>query len=78
VFPSGDVGAARGLRTLMQLTPSAPLDLVIERFGSHRGYLYFYALGAWLLARGLVHPAPKPAHSKQAAREHARNRPDRT
>lgn len=59
VFPSGDVGAARGLRTLMRLGPHAPLDPVIERFGKHRGYLYFCALGGWLLKKGLVHPAPE-------------------
>lgn len=59
VFPSGDVGAARGLRTLMRLGPHAPLDPVIERFGDHRGYLYFCALGGWLLTKELVHPAPE-------------------
>jgi DNA-3-methyladenine glycosylase II len=59
VFPSGDVGAARGLRTLMRLGPHAPLDPVIERFGDHRGYLYFCALGGWLLKKGLVQPAPE-------------------
>jgi DNA-3-methyladenine glycosylase II len=57
VFPSGDVGAARGLRTLMRLEPHAPLDRIIERFGEHRGYLYFCVLGRWLLSKGLVHPA---------------------
>jgi 3-methyladenine DNA glycosylase/8-oxoguanine DNA glycosylase len=57
VFPSGDVGAARGLRTLMRLGPHAPLDSVIERFGDYRGYLYFCALGGWLLKNGLVQPA---------------------
>lgn len=59
VFPSGDVGAARGLRTLMRLDPRAPLDSVIERFGDQRGYLYFCALGGWLLRKGLVQPAPE-------------------
>lgn len=59
VFPSGDVGAARGLRTLMHLGPHAPLDPVIARFGDHRGYLYFCALGGWLLKKDLVHPAPE-------------------
>jgi len=59
VFPAGDVGAARGLRTLMRLGPHASLDTVIERFGDHRGYLYFCALGGWLLRKGLVQPAPE-------------------
>jgi DNA-3-methyladenine glycosylase II len=57
VFPPGDVGAARGLRTLMRLSAHAPLDRIIDRFGEHRGYLYFCALGGWLLKKGLVHPA---------------------
>jgi DNA-3-methyladenine glycosylase II len=59
VFPAGDVGAARGLRALMRLGPHAPLDPVIERFGDHRGYLYFCALGGWLLRKGLLQPAPE-------------------
>ncbi len=58
VFPPGDVGAARNLRTLMHLDPHAPLAPVIERFGNQRGYLYFCALGAALLRSGLIHPAP--------------------
>jgi DNA-3-methyladenine glycosylase II len=58
VFPPGDVGAARGLRTLLGRGARAPLEPVIERFGRHRGYLYFHALGASLLAKGLIHPAP--------------------
>lgn len=57
VFPPGDVGAARGLRTLMRLGPRSPLEPVIERFGRRRGYLYFCALGASLLAKGFIHPA---------------------
>ena len=59
VFPSGDVGAARGLRSLMRLSPRTPLEPIIERFGEYRGYLYFCALGVSLLARGLIHPAPR-------------------
>lgn len=55
VFPSGDVGAQRGLGEL--LGPRAPLATVLEQLGSRRGYLYFYSLGAQLLARGLIHPA---------------------
>src|SRR5581483_11111085 len=57
VFPPGDVGAQAGLRALMHLGPSAPLERVIERFGNYRGYLYFYALGGRLLAKGLIRPA---------------------
>jgi DNA-3-methyladenine glycosylase II len=57
VFPPGDVGAARGLRALMHLAPDADLHRVVERFGARRGYLYFYALGGSLLAKGLIHPA---------------------
>jgi 3-methyladenine DNA glycosylase/8-oxoguanine DNA glycosylase len=57
VFPPGDVGAARGLRTLMHLRKGAALGPIIERFGRYRGYLYFYALGGSLLSRGLIHPA---------------------
>ncbi|HET7598518.1 MAG TPA: hypothetical protein VFK15_16435, partial [Burkholderiales bacterium] len=58
VFPPGDVGAARGLRTLMGLPPQVPLEPVIERFGDLRGCLYFYALGTSLLRQGLIHRAP--------------------
>lgn len=57
VFPAGDVGAMRGLRALLRLGPRARLDQVIERFGNHRGYLYFCVLGQNLLARGLIHAA---------------------
>lgn len=66
VFPPGDVGATRGLRGLMRLAPDAPLD--IERFGDYRGYLYFCALGCDLLARGLIHPAPRPPPRAARAR----------
>jgi DNA-3-methyladenine glycosylase II len=58
VFPPGDVGAQRGLRAVMHLGPGASLDRIIERFGDHRGYLYFCALGGGLLARGLIQAAP--------------------
>jgi DNA-3-methyladenine glycosylase II len=57
VFPPGDVGAMRGLRALMRRGPQAPLGPIIERFGEQCGYLYFCALGAWLLSRGLIHAA---------------------
>lgn len=58
VFPPGDAGAARGLGALLQLDRFTSLDRVVERFGEHRGYLYFCGLGASLLARGLIHAAP--------------------
>ena len=57
VFPPGDVGALRGLRALLHLRAGQSLDPVLTRFGAHRGYLYFCALGASLLAKGLIHPA---------------------
>jgi DNA-3-methyladenine glycosylase II len=57
IFPPGDVGAMRGLRVLMDRGPQAPLDRLIERFGAHRGYLYFCALGSSLLSKGLIHAA---------------------
>jgi DNA-3-methyladenine glycosylase II len=59
VFPPGDVGAERGLRALMKLTPRASLGRVIERFGDLRGYLYFYGLGGSLLTKGLIRAAPR-------------------
>lgn len=59
VFPPGDVGAIRRLGELMRPGPGAPLGRTIERFGAHRGYLYFLALGGSLLARGLIHAAPE-------------------
>ncbi len=61
VFPPGDVGVARGLGELMRLAPGASLEPVAQRFGDRRGYLYFYALGASLLAKGLIHAAPPQA-----------------
>jgi 3-methyladenine DNA glycosylase/8-oxoguanine DNA glycosylase len=62
VFPPGDVGAARGLRTLTGLDSSA-LERFIARFGENRGYLYFCALGASLLSRGYIHSAPRSART---------------
>jgi DNA-3-methyladenine glycosylase II len=58
VFPPRDAGAARGLGALLQLDRHTPLDRAVQRFGDHRGYLYFCGLGASLLARGIIHPAP--------------------
>lgn len=60
VFPPGDVGAARGLQALLGTTNLKEIDATIERFGLHRGYLYFCALGGRLLARGLIN-APRRA-----------------
>lgn len=57
VFPPGDVGVAKGLGALLHLRSEAALARLVERFGDLRGYLYFCALGANLLARGLIHPA---------------------
>jgi 3-methyladenine DNA glycosylase/8-oxoguanine DNA glycosylase len=56
VFPPGDVGVVRGLRALTGLKSRA-LEPFIQRFGEHRGYLYFCALGASLLSKGYIHPA---------------------
>jgi DNA-3-methyladenine glycosylase II len=58
VFPSGDVGAARSLRALLQLDSDARVRQAVERLGDSRGYLYFCSLGGNLLARGLIHGAP--------------------
>lgn len=64
VFPPGDVGAARGLRPLLQLDPPTSIDRAVERFGDRRGYLYFCGLGASLLARGLIRSA-EPAQGSR-------------
>lgn len=57
VFPPGDVGAARGLRTLMRLDSKASLEHLLEHMGYHQGYFYFCALGDNLLSKGLIHAA---------------------
>jgi DNA-3-methyladenine glycosylase II len=67
VFPPGDVGAMRGLRALMRRGPQAPLGPIIERFGQHCGYLYFCAIGTWLLSRGLIHAASGQANPRVAS-----------
>jgi DNA-3-methyladenine glycosylase II len=56
VFPGGDVGVLRGLRRI--LGPKVAIGPLVERLGDRRGYLYFCSLGAQLLERGLIHPAP--------------------
>jgi 3-methyladenine DNA glycosylase/8-oxoguanine DNA glycosylase len=63
VFPPGDVGAQRGLRALVG--SRATIDRLVERFGDHRGYLYFCSLGGSLLAKGLIHAAPPPPRSRK-------------
>jgi DNA-3-methyladenine glycosylase II len=60
VFPPGDSGAQRGLNSLLRLRAPDSLERVVRRFGACRGYLYFCSLGASLLARGLIRPAPVP------------------
>jgi DNA-3-methyladenine glycosylase II len=69
VFPSGDVGATRGLSRLLLLEPGPTLDRVVQRFGDRRGYLYFYSLGASLLSKGLVHAAPAPPRTSYRRRD---------
>jgi DNA-3-methyladenine glycosylase II len=54
IFPSGDVGAQRGLRALLRLRPQASVERIAARCGDLQGYLYFCALGSALLARGLI------------------------
>jgi DNA-3-methyladenine glycosylase II len=58
VFPPGDSGAKRGLSALLRLRAPEELVGVIERFGGFRGYLYLCGLGARLLAKGEINPAP--------------------
>ena len=60
VFPPGDVGAERGLRTVLRKGERAPLTRVVARFGDYRGYLYFCALGASLIGKCLIRAAPRP------------------
>lgn len=67
VFPAGDVGSARRLRELLRLRSEASLRRVVERFGDQRGYFYC-ALDGSLLARALIHPAPRaPAAGRERA-----------
>lgn len=63
VFPPGDVGAARGLGSLLGRGHEARLRVAVERAAEHRGYLYFCALGSRLLDRGLIRPA-MPLHAR--------------
>ncbi len=52
VFPSGDSGAARGLRELLAQSeqPEIAASALLARMGDWRGYLYFMLLGRRLLA----------------------------
>lgn len=59
VFPPNDTGVARGLGALLDLEPGPIKADTIERFGEHRGYLYFYSLAAQIHGRGLIAAAPK-------------------
>lgn len=61
VFPPGDSGAKRGLNELLRLRAPEELFDVVESFGSYRGYLYLCGLGARLLAKGEINPAPMAA-----------------
>jgi DNA-3-methyladenine glycosylase II len=68
VFPPNDTGVARGLGALLSLKPGPITAATIERFGENRGYLYFYSLGAQLLGRGLITPAPDVSAKKMIKR----------
>ncbi len=57
VFPPGDAGAARRLRTLLKLEDRAPIDAAVARFGKRQGYLYFCCLGSSLLEKGSIRSA---------------------
>jgi DNA-3-methyladenine glycosylase II len=57
VFPPGDVGAVHALTQHLHLGTPEKLADVVERFGDHRGYLYFFGLGESLLRKGLIHSA---------------------
>lgn len=61
VVPGGDVGVARGLGRLLGADRSFSYQEYAERFGAAKGWLYFLALGAQLLERGLLHPAAGPS-----------------
>jgi DNA-3-methyladenine glycosylase II len=64
IFPAGDVGAAKNLSRLLELgSPTSRRDLqpYIERMGSMKGFLYFYALGRRLQEEGLISPVPDAA-----------------
>lgn len=61
-FPAGDAGVKRGLATLLGEDPKHfDAERYARSFGDQRGMVYFYSLGASLLGRGLIRPAPLPA-----------------
>jgi DNA-3-methyladenine glycosylase II len=60
VFPAGDSGADRALRTFFVLTEAeAPTRIaaLLAHLGDQRGYLYFCMLGWRLLRQGIINPA---------------------
>jgi len=77
-FPPGDVGAERSLRALLGLRAPASLAPVADRFGDHRGLLYFWGLGGSLLARELIHPAPGRDVDRVVARSSRRTLPEKS
>jgi len=57
-FPASDVGVNRGIATLLGEDPKTfQADRFAAPFGPQRGMIYFYSLGAHLLAKGLIQPA---------------------
>jgi DNA-3-methyladenine glycosylase II len=58
VFPTGDAGVARGLGRLLGLPKdwSPDRDRRVAALGPVKGWLYYLALGASLLERGLIDP----------------------
>ena len=78
VFPQADSGAESALVALMRLRSRASLARVVERFGEHRGLLYFYALASRLLAAGLIHPATRETGASLSARAQVQYRAART
>jgi DNA-3-methyladenine glycosylase II len=72
VFPPGDVGAARGLSRVTGLPVGPSLARIIQRFGDHRGYLYFYALGSALATRGLIRAAQPRRTGGRSRADHQR------
>ncbi len=66
-FPIGDVGVTRGLALVLGEDPKAFIpEHFAEAFGPERGMLYFYSLGAQLLAKGLITPTPKRVGQRAA------------
>jgi DNA-3-methyladenine glycosylase II len=58
VFPSGDAGAARAIRSLMPVDEGTAVEDAVASFGARKGYVYFCCLGARLLDKGLIERAP--------------------